>query len=378
MRQGELKMEPYRAAVFYKHKEPMKIEYIKPLDIKGEQVLIKTAGCGLCHTDLHIWLGELPGIPEKIPAVLGHEPSGYVVAKGEVVPDYIKIGMPVLIQGGYYVEEDIYTLKGLNQLARKRAQMWTGAYGLYGGCYSEYFVVPSYKYLVSAEGLEDLQAAAVLTDAALTPYKAVKRTLSYIRDYAEADDFVVVVGVGGLGAFGVQWVNRLAPYLNLIAVDIRDEALELVNKVAKPYAIINAKKEDPVEGIRKIVRDKKIMAILDFVGTEATVSTYIKLLSPIGVYTVIGLGGVKGSFSIPDLILNDITILGSLWGSVADLREVVGLARKGMINYRDLVTKRWKLEEINEALEYMHKMFHVGRMIPFIPLSLFNLWGSLA
>jgi len=72
-------------------------------------VLIRTAGCGLCHTDLHIWLGELPGLPERIPAVLGHEPSGYVAAKGELVPDSIKIGAPVLVQGGYYAEEDIYT-----------------------------------------------------------------------------------------------------------------------------------------------------------------------------------------------------------------------------------------------------------------------------
>jgi len=358
-----MSIAPYKAAVIYKHREPMKIEMIKPPEVRGEQVFVRTAGCGLCHTDLHIWLGELQGLPEKIPAVLGHEPSGYVAAKGELVPDHIKIGMPVLVQGGYYVEEDIYTLKGVNQIARKRAQSWTGAYGLYGGCYSEYFIVPSYRYLVSAEGLEDLPAAAVLTDAGLTPYRAVKRTLNIAREYAEADDFIVVPGVGGLGSFGVQIINILAPHLNVIAVDVRDEALELANKVAKIYASINAKKENPVDTIKKIVGSKKIIAIVDFVGTEATISTYIGLLSPGGVYTVVGLGGMKGSFPIPDLVVNEITIQGSLWGSIADLRELVALAKKRMINYKDLVTRRWRLEEINEAFEFMHKNLHIGRML---------------
>ena len=172
----------YKSAVFYDYKQPFKIETIKAPEVCGEQVLVKTVGCGLCHTDLHIWLGELPGLPEKKPCVLGHEPSGIVVAKGDAVPDYIKIGMPVLVQGAYYLEEDIYTLKGENVLATRPSPNWTGALGLYGGCYAEYFLVPSYRYLVPAEGLEDLAAAAVLTDAGLTPYRAVKKVLDYLID----------------------------------------------------------------------------------------------------------------------------------------------------------------------------------------------------
>jgi len=354
----------YKSAVFYDYKQPFKIETIKAPEVCGEQVLVKTVGCGLCHTDLHIWLGELPGLPEKKPCVLGHEPSGIVVAKGDAVPDYIKIGMPVLVQGAYYLEEDIYTLKGENVLATRPSPNWTGALGLYGGCYAEYFLVPSYRYLVPAEGLEDLAAAAVLTDAGLTPYRAVKKVLDYTKTIAEADDLVVVVGVGGLGTFGAQYVNVLAPHLNLAIVARRDEVLEFAQKIVpRVYVAINAKKENPVEALKKAVGNKKIVAVIDFVGTNETISTYAKLLSPGGVYAVVGLGGTKASFSISDLVLREWKFVGSYWGSVADLREVVELAKKGLVKYREVVTKRWRLDEINEAFKVMHERRYLGRMV---------------
>lgn len=353
----------YKAAVFHKHKEPFTIETIEAPELKGEQVLIKTAGAGLCHTDLHIWLGEFPGIPEKIPAVLGHEPSGYVAAKGESVPDHIKVGMKVLVQGGYYSEDDIYTLKGHNCLAVKQCQSWTGSYGLYGGAYAEYFMVPSYRYLVNAEGLDDLVAASSLTDAGLTPYRAVKRGLNLVREFVEPEDFAVVVAVGGLGSYAPQWLNVLAPYLNVIAVDAKDEALELASKVAKIHTTVNPKKEDAVKKIKEVVGNKKIPLILDFVGLENILPTYLPLLAPGGTYVQVGLGAPKTSFPILDLVIKEWNIIGSLWGSVADLREVVGFARKGAVKYRELVTKRWKLEEINEAFDTMHKGKYVGRMV---------------
>ena len=352
-----------RAAVFYAYRQPFKVEQVDLPEPRGEQVVVKTAGCGLCHTDLHIWLGELPGVPRRTPAVLGHEPSGRVAARGDAVPDRFKEGTPVLVQGGYYAEDDIYTLKGLNQMALKPAQSWDGSYGLYGGCYAEYFLVPSYRYLVPAEGVDDLEAAAVLTDAGLTPYRAVKNGLKMVADFAEPGDFALVVGVGGLGLFGAQWVNALAPHLNLIAVDVRPEALELAGKVAKIHTAVDAKRENPVEAVKKAMGSGKLMAVFDFVGNEHTVSTYADLLAPEGVYVVVGLGGAKASFSIADLVLKEKKIVGSLWGSVSDLKEVVEYVKRGAVSYKPLVTKKWRLDDINTAFEEMRSGRHVGRMV---------------
>ncbi|MEM4470347.1 MAG: zinc-binding dehydrogenase, partial [Desulfurococcaceae archaeon] len=105
------------------------------------------------------------------------------------------------------------------------------------------------------------------------------------------------------------------------------------------------------------------VAVVDFVGAETTVSTYVNVLAPNGAYVLVGLGGIKGSFSIPDLVLREWIIMGSYWGSVADLREVVQLAKKNLIKYKEMVTKRWKLDEINEAFETMHRGKYVGRMV---------------
>lgn len=353
----------YRAALFYDYKQPFRVEEVDMPEIKGEQVLVRTIGCGLCHSDLHIWFGEFPGVPVRRPAVLGHEASGIVVAKGDAVPDRVKVGMPVLVNGLYPLEESIYALKGENNLVLRALNNIDGSLGLYGGCYAEYFVVPDYRYLISAEGLDDLAAAAPLSDAGLTPYRAVKKALDATRMYAEADDFIVVVGVGGLGTFGAQYVNILAPYLNLIVVDARDEALEFVSKLANVHTSINAKRENPLDSIRRVVGRRKVMAVVDFVGSDSTVSTYINALSPGGAYVVVGLGGAKASFPLSALVLREWKIIGNYGGSVADLRELVQLARKGLVKYREVVTKRWSLEEINEGFEALRNGVYMGRTI---------------
>ncbi|MFB6491049.1 MAG: alcohol dehydrogenase catalytic domain-containing protein [Thermoproteus sp. AZ2] len=352
----------YKVAALHELRKPFKIEEFDLPEVSGEQVLVKTAGCGLCHSDLHIWLGELAVAP-RFPLVLGHEPSGYVAAKGGGVPESIRVGMPVLVNGGYYRRENIYSLRGANQLADLEAQMWAG--GIHVGCYAEYFLVPSYRYLVPAEGLEDLDKASVLSDAGLTPYRAFKHAMAILqaRQYAEPGDIVVVVGVGGLGIFGAQYVSRLAPHLDLVLADVRDEALEFAGKFARPLALINARRENPLEAIKKTAHDRKVVAVLDFVGSSKTVSTYIKALSPGGVYVLIGLAEPEATIPIFDTVAQEYAVLGSLWGSIGDLYEVAGLAKRGLVDYRGVVTKRWRLDEINEAFMQMEKGAQLGRMV---------------
>jgi D-arabinose 1-dehydrogenase-like Zn-dependent alcohol dehydrogenase len=133
--------------------------------------------------------------------------------------------------------------------------------------------------------------------------------------------------------------------------------------MSKIYASVDAKRGDPAKAVAAAAAGRKIVAVLDFVGAEQTISKYIDLLSPEGVYVVVGLGGVRGSFPIADLVINEKKIVGSLWGSVADLTEVVDYAKRRAVNYGGLVTKRWKLDEINEAFQAMRRGQYVGRMV---------------
>ncbi|MEM2234734.1 MAG: alcohol dehydrogenase catalytic domain-containing protein, partial [Desulfurococcaceae archaeon] len=96
----------------------------------GEAVVVKVAGAGICHSDLHLLKGELPGFPTPLPIVLGHENSGYVHAIGEKVSS-TWLNKPVLVFGGWYEEEDEFTLVGDQQLADKAT--WPGILKYHGG-----------------------------------------------------------------------------------------------------------------------------------------------------------------------------------------------------------------------------------------------------
>lgn len=122
----------------------------------------------------------------------------------------------MLVFGGWYEAEDEFTLTGEQQLARKA--VWPGIVK-YNGGYSEYLYVPSYKCLVPAHGIDDLAAASILTDAGLTPYRAVKK----LKHYISPDDYVVVVGLGGLGIFDAQYVKTILN-AKAILVDVRERA----------------------------------------------------------------------------------------------------------------------------------------------------------
>jgi D-arabinose 1-dehydrogenase-like Zn-dependent alcohol dehydrogenase len=138
------------------------------------------------------------------------------------------------------------------------------------------------------EGINDLVAVAPLTCAGLTTFRAIKKA----RNVLDVDDYVIVVGLGGLGAYAVQWLRVIAPYVNIIGVDTRDEAIEFVSKIAKLDEVINASEEDPSVQTMIITKGKGAKVVLDFVGPKA-LPTYFLTLSKRGVYILVGLMSIE-------------------------------------------------------------------------------------
>lgn len=347
-----------RAVVMKKYREPLTIEYIDVPEPYGEAVVVRIAGAGVCHSDLHLWRGELEGFPMPLPMVLGHENSGIVHARGEKVPDEFKEGVPVLVFGGWYDTDDEFTLSGDQQLARRVA--WPGIVK-YNGGYSEYMYVPSYRFLIPAHGIEDLAAASVLTDAGLTPYRAIKK----LKPYVSPDDYVAVVGLGGLGIFGAQYVKSILA-AKAIMVDVRDEPLEMIPKIVKlenSDLLLNARKVDVVKEIMKATGGKGVRAVVDFVGSTKTLETYLKVLDTKGIYVLVGLhSNVGPPIPIQAMVTKEITIIGSLWGNIKELYEVVDLAKRSTIRYREVVGKI-KLEDIMMAFEKLERGEVFGRFV---------------
>lgn len=346
----------HKAALLRKYGERLSIESVPTPQPAGESVLIKTVGSGICHTDVCIWKGDWVniGIPPRIPFILSHEISGIIVARGENVPAEWKEGQKVLIYAFYWEGEDNYTIRGLTNLAERPKHLGI----MENGGLQEYVYIPHYKLLVNADDLEDLAAASTLCCAGITTYRAVRTAMNYLVP----DDYVAVVGLGGLGAYAVQWVKGLIPYVNLIGIDVREEALEFASKIAVIDAVINASRENE-KAISETTKGKGVKVIVDTVGSDQTIKTYINTLMKGGAYIIVGLMGTNLHIPIYPFVTGERHLIGSFIGTLAQQREVVELARKGLINYKKVVTKRYQLENINEAIKELEEKRVLGRQI---------------
>ncbi|MCS7111650.1 MAG: alcohol dehydrogenase catalytic domain-containing protein [Ignisphaera sp.] len=348
----------HRAALVKEFGKPLVVEEIPTPEPRDRQVLIKVVGAGICHTDVHVWKGDwsVAGIPPKLPFILSHEVVGTIAAKGDKVPDDLKEGRNVLVYAWQWSRDDVYVAKGLTQLSEYPAHMAIVA----DGGMQEYYLVSDYRFLVSVDGLEDLPAVAPLACAGLTTYRAVKRILSHL----EPDDYVAVIGLGGLGSYAIQWIRALAPYVNLIGVAGRDESLEFASRIVKLDATVNTSKVDPAKAIMEITKGRGLKAVVDTVGTETTIMVYTSLLTKMGVHMIVGMIGGEAKISpLLPFIVNERILTGSIVGSLGEQIDVVTAAKRGMVNYRAVVTRRLKLEEVTEGLEALEKRRALGRQV---------------
>ena len=113
--------ERHRAAFLTKFNAPLEMGEADTRLPAGDQVLVKVSGAGICHSDVHVWEGiwYKGGAPGKLPHIPSHEISGTVVAKGERVPESIKIGDAVLVYPWQWLEDDRYTIRGLTNIPSK-------------------------------------------------------------------------------------------------------------------------------------------------------------------------------------------------------------------------------------------------------------------
>src|SRR5215218_10869093 len=196
------------------------------------EVLVRVAGAGLCHSDLHLMHWPAGTLPYDLPFTLGHEVAGTVVALGAGA-DGVGVGDSVLVYGPWGCGGCRRCSLGEEHLCERAAATRKRGCGLgHDGGLAEYVVVPSSRLLVPL-GDVDPVTAAPLADAALTPYHAIRRALPHVEPATAA----VVIGVGGLGHVAVQLLCALSS-LRVVAVDVRAEALELALEAGAAEALI--------------------------------------------------------------------------------------------------------------------------------------------
>lgn len=324
-----------RAAQLVEYKKPLEIREVPVPEPRGEQVLVRIGGSGLCHSDLHLMSGEIPILP-GFPFTLGHENAGWVEAVGETVPESLRPGEAVAVYGGWSERPDRFAWSGQEQLTDVR--QWVGI-GRPGG-YADYLLVPTYRYLLPLQGLDPAEAAP-LTDAGLTPYRAVKKLLP--RLYPGST--VVVIGVGGLGQFGVQYARALTPSCTVVAVDVDPRKLEIARELGADH-VIHGREEDPVARVRELTGGEGAQGVIDFVGSDSTLAQAWSMAGRQARVVVVGLAGGKLEFSAG--LLNEAELTTSSWGSLLELSEVLELARRGVARPR---VRRVRFDEMNQAFD---------------------------
>ncbi|MHC4588570.1 MAG: zinc-binding dehydrogenase [Planctomycetota bacterium] len=220
-----------KAAVFHGSEGGLKIEDIPIPQCGPDQILVKVAACGACHTDLHYIEHGVPTF-KKPPIVLGHEASGVVEEAGVDVGNF-KPGQRVLIPAVLTCGKCRFCRMGRENICSDMKMLGNH----FDGAYAEYVSVPA-KDVLDLPPSIPIEDASIIADALSTPYHAVKN-----RARVRPGDTVAVFGCGGVGINAVQLAATAGAYV--IAVDINERKLQWATELGAARTI-NASKVDRV------------------------------------------------------------------------------------------------------------------------------------
>jgi alcohol dehydrogenase, propanol-preferring len=314
------------------------------------QVLVRVGGAGACHSDLHIF-EEFPVLPWPVPFTLGHENAGWVEALGAGVSG-VEQGQPVAVYGHWGCGSCARCRAGMENYCDRQLEVGPpgGGLGRDGGM-APLLLVPSVRHLVPLRTLDPVEAAP-LTDAGLTPYHAIKRSLPLLVPGAT----VVVIGAGGLGHMAVQ-ILAASCAAQIVVVDQRAAALALATRLGAAHSVLAG--EGAASAIRELTRGLGADVVLDFVGVDATMQLGQSVVRPLGHLTIVGIGGGHLDFSFLTTP-NEVSIASTYWGSIPELHEVVALAEAGKIAAR---VQKFSLDEAPSAYAAMRAGALEGRAV---------------
>ncbi len=315
------------------------------------EVLVRVGGAGACHSDLHLMDWPEGTLDFGLPFTLGHENAGWIEALGAGVRG-LEQGEAVAVYGPWGCGRCRACRLSAENYCEHQAEIgaFGGGLGLDGGM-AEYMLVPDARLLLELGDL-DPRDAAPLSDAALTPYHAIKHSLPLLAPGSTA----VVIGVGGLGHMAVQILSALSP-ATIVAVDISRDKLRLARDVGADQ-IVEAG-ETAAEQVRELTSGLGAELILDMVGSEDSIALGAGVARFQSHLTVVGLAGGKFEFSFGALPFEaQLTI--PYWGSAVELAEVLDLARAGKIRAH---TERFGLGQVETAYARMREGTLEGRAV---------------
>ena len=308
-----------RAVRLHEIGEELRAEDVPMPEPAGSEVRIRIAGCGVCHTDLHVVDGTQMRV--ELPVTLGHEVAGWVDAMGPAANGSIEIGDAVVVHGGWGCGECRECRAGAEQRCERSVAPGFQA----DGGYAEAMLVPDPRHLVPLADLDPVRAAP-LADAGVTPYRAVRRAERWLVPGAR----VLLIGCGGLGQFALQYLRLVPDAGRDLVVGVSELSAERLARAAELTADIGLLGGEPDGWIEALGGPADV--VLDFVGTDATLALAASALAQDGLGVLIGEAGGTLAFGF-DRIPVESWLTTVAWGSHEDLRGVVALAQSGRLEW---------------------------------------------
>lgn len=349
-----------RAARMHGYNQPLVLEDVPIPDIGPDEVLLKVTAAGMCHTDVQLVDGYFRKYAQlALPLTPGHEIVGEVHKIGSMVPKAIGLqdGDQAVVVAGWGDGTCRYCRQGDTHICAHGQRPGFGPYGAYG----EYLPVPA-RYLIRVDKRSNLNAEqlAPLTDAGLTPYRGIKK----LRDAGALgpNRILGVFGIGGLGAYAVQYAKLLGAGAAVVAFARNAEKLAVAKDFGADHVISTKGKslDDVRKELSKVTGQGEVDAVIDCAGAEEMIQMGFGLLSIGGHYSSVGLVGDKINLPLFPFVAREYTYHGSFWGNYNDLSEVISLAQRGKIRH---AIKTIRFEEINENLDLLRAGNIVGRAV---------------
>lgn len=328
-----------KAAIFYEKGRPLILGDAPTPVIGPYEVLVKVSACGICQSDIeYIDLG-VPTF-KKPPIILGHEAAGILSKVGEAV-EGLKVGDPVVCGNLYSCGVCRNCRDGRDNICDD----WMMLGNHVDGAYAQYVKVPGRNVFLLPPEIPP-EEGCIIADAVSTPFHAVKD-----RSGIKAGDSVAVFGCGGLGLNCVQIAAAVGAHV--IAVDIYESKLALARDLGASETV-NARSEDQTAEIRQLSGGGVDVAF-ELIGRPETISGAYKALRRGGRLVVVGFSPKEATFRPGRLMVEELEIVGSVGSRSADYPRLIELIRMGKIRIKPLITGRFPLSGINEALEVVRK-----------------------
>lgn len=344
-----------KAAVCYEYGKPLVIEDVDIAPPQPGEVKVRLAATAVCHSDIHFFRGEIPG---KLPFVAGHESAGYIEELGEGVSGFSP-GDPVVVSLLTSCGRCRFCLTGLSHLCRengptakerdvlsRKGKPITQA--LRTGTFAEYAIVHQ-SQVVKVPADMPLDRASLLACGVITGFGAVVNRVKpgYLNSCA-------IIGIGGVGLNSVQGAAISGAY-PIIAVDMVDAKLKAAREFGATHTV-NAKKVDAVAAVKEMTGGWGADYVFVTVGSTAAIEQGVAMSAPKGTTVVVGLPKFSDTIKLSPFpfIMDERVLTGSFMGTTqlhTEIPRLVELYKAGVLKLDELITGRYPLEKINEAID---------------------------